>query len=82
VRKDKSSRDLVNNSDPVITAAAASEGHKNELFQRPLNSVGGDVMLDIFRNALAEALNGETEQSTPHRDTVPGRRVPFPLKRI
>ena len=57
----KSSRDFVNNSDPVVPAATASEGHKNDLIQRERNSVCCHVVLDVICNALAEALNGEPE---------------------
>lgn len=59
--EDISLRDFVDNGDPVITAAAASECHKNDLIQRQRNPVGRDVVLDVVRDALAEGLNGEAE---------------------
>lgn len=61
VREDKPSRDSVDNSDPVVTAATASECDENDLVQRQRNSVGGDVVLDVVRYAPAEGLNREAE---------------------
>jgi hypothetical protein len=70
-RKTKSSWDFVDNSDPIITAATAAECDKSNLIQRQRNLVGGDVVLDVVCDALAEGLDGEAEQSALDRDTVP-----------
>lgn len=71
MREDVPSRDFVDDSDPVVTAATASERHKNDLIQRDRDSVVGDVVLDVVRDALAERLNREPEQPPLDRDTVP-----------
>ena len=80
VRENESSWDFVDNSDPVIAAATAAERHESNLIQWQWNPVGGDVVLDVVGDALAEGLNCEAKQSALDRDTVPGRRVPFPLR--
>jgi hypothetical protein len=67
----KSSWDFVDNSDPVITAATASEGDENNLTQWQCDFVGGDIVLDVVGDALAEGLNCEAEQSTFDRNTIP-----------
>ena len=61
VRENEPSWDFIDNSDPVITAAAATERHEGNLIQRQRNLVGGDVVLDVVRDALAECLDGEAE---------------------
>lgn len=81
VRENKPSWDFVDNGDPVITAAATSECHKNDLVQWQRNPVGGDIVLDVVCDAPAEGLNGETEQSSLDSNTVPSWGVPFPLRR-
>ena len=70
--ENESSWDFVDNSDPVIPAATAAEGHESDLIQWQWNPVGGDVVLDVVCDALAEGLDGEAKQSALDRDTVPG----------
>jgi len=60
-RENKTSWDFVDNSDPVITAATVSERHESNLIQWQWNFVGGDVVLDVVRDALAEGLDGKAE---------------------
>ena len=69
--ENKASWDFVDNSNPVITAATAAEGDENDFIQWQRNLVGGDVVLNIVCDALAKRLDGEPEQSTLDRDTVP-----------
>ena len=61
VRENGSSWDFVDNSDPVITTATATERHKGNLVQRQRNPVGGDVVLDVVCNASSKGLDGEAE---------------------
>jgi hypothetical protein len=82
LRENISSRGSVDDSDPVVTAATASERHKNDFVQRHRNSVLGDVVLDVVCDAPAQGLNREPEQSSLDRDTVPSGRVSFPLKEV
>jgi len=73
--------DFVDDSHPVITAATAAERDKNDLVQRQGNLVGHDVVLNVVRDALAESLEGEAEQSAFDGNAVPGRGVSVPLIR-
>ena len=61
VCENSSSWNLVDDGDPVITAATAAERHKNDLVQRQGNLVGCHVVLDVVCDALAESLEGEAE---------------------
>lgn len=70
-RKDEPSWNFVDNSHPVVTAATASERHKNDLVQRQRDSVSGYIVLDVVGDTPAEGLDGEAEQSSLDRDTVP-----------
>lgn len=61
LRENKPSWGFVDDGDPVVTTATATEGHENDLIQRQRDLVGRDVVLDVVRDALAESLDGEAE---------------------
>ena len=70
--QDRPSWNFVNDRNPVVSAATARECHESDLIQRQRNLVGGNVVLDVVRNALPERLDREAEQSALDRNAVPG----------
>ena len=65
----------------MVTVDPAFGCHKNHLIQRHRNVVGGNVVLDIFRNAPSEGLDGEPKYSSLDGEAVSGPGVVAQLKR-
>ena len=71
VCENRPSWNLVDDSNPVVTAAATAESHESNLVQGQGDLVGYHVVLNVVCNALAKSLNGKAEQSALDRNAVP-----------